>query len=133
MILIKLRRVGATLQQVTCTMSLENRHFVCEVILPENSLLHSATGRSASSKSTTKRSAAFEALSYALAEEVPGQPSVADLSQSTSTEPHNSHVLDSPSTWQGGYTIGNPGTCGINSGRRLRVTWEEIEWGDCSE
>ena len=42
-------------------MSVENRHFVCEVILPENSPLHSATGRPASRKSTAKRSAAFEA------------------------------------------------------------------------
>ena len=42
-------------------MSVENRHFVCEVILPENSPLHSATGRPASRKTTAKRSAAFEA------------------------------------------------------------------------
>ena len=42
-------------------MSVENKQFVCEVILPENSPLHSATGRPASRKSTAKRSAAFEA------------------------------------------------------------------------
>lgn len=42
-------------------MSVENRHFVCEVILPENSPLHSATGRPASRKNIAKRSAAFEA------------------------------------------------------------------------
>ena len=42
-------------------MSVENGHFVCEVILPENSPVHSATGRPASRKFTAKRSAAFEA------------------------------------------------------------------------
>ena len=42
-------------------MSVDNKHFVCEVILPENSPLHSAAGRPASRKSIAKRSAAFEA------------------------------------------------------------------------
>lgn len=42
-------------------ISIENRKFVCEVILPENSPLHSATGLPYSRKSTAKRSAAFEA------------------------------------------------------------------------
>jgi endoribonuclease Dicer len=50
-----------TTQQVVYTMSVENKQFVCEVILPENSPLQSATGRPASRKSTAKRSAAFEA------------------------------------------------------------------------
>lgn len=50
-----------TTQQVVYTMSVENKQFVSEVILPENSPLHSATGTPASRKSIAKRSAAFEA------------------------------------------------------------------------
>ena len=42
-------------------VSAEDKKFQCEVILPENSPLHSATGRPASRKSIAKRSAAFEA------------------------------------------------------------------------
>lgn len=41
-------------------MSTENKKFICEVILPENSPVISATGRPASKKSIAKRSAAFE-------------------------------------------------------------------------
>ena len=39
----------------------ENHKFVCEVILPSSSPLHSATGRPQSRKMTARRSAAFEA------------------------------------------------------------------------
>ena len=42
-------------------VSAENKKFKCEVTLPQNSPLQSATGRPASRKSTAKRSAAFEA------------------------------------------------------------------------
>ncbi len=42
-------------------MSVENRNYVCEVILPENSPVLSAIGKPCSRKSTAKRSAAFEA------------------------------------------------------------------------
>lgn len=47
--------------QATYYMSSENKKFVCEVILPENSPLHATTGKSATRKSIAKRSAAFEA------------------------------------------------------------------------
>lgn len=42
-------------------MRVDNKLFVCEVILPENSPVRSATGRPSSRKSVAKRSAAFEA------------------------------------------------------------------------
>ncbi len=42
-------------------MSVENKQYVCEVILPENSPIHSATGKPSSRKAIAKRSAAFEA------------------------------------------------------------------------
>ena len=42
-------------------MSVQNRKFVCEVILPESSPIHSATGKPSSRKAIAKRSAAFEA------------------------------------------------------------------------
>jgi len=42
-------------------MTVEQKQFVCEVILPENSPLRSATGRPSGRKSVAKRSAAFEA------------------------------------------------------------------------
>jgi endoribonuclease Dicer len=42
-------------------MSYSGKQFVCEVILPENSPVLSATGRASSRKSVAKRSAAFEA------------------------------------------------------------------------
>ena len=42
-------------------MSAENKKFVCEVILPESSPIHSATGRPSSRKAIARRSAAFEA------------------------------------------------------------------------
>ena len=42
-------------------MLVEKKQFVCEVILPENSPLRSATGRPSANKSIAKRSAAFEA------------------------------------------------------------------------
>ena len=42
-------------------MSAENKKFQCEVILPDNSPLHSAIGRQANRKSIAKCSAAFEA------------------------------------------------------------------------
>lgn len=42
-------------------MSVENKKFVCEVILPESSPVHSATGRPSSRKAVARRSAAFEA------------------------------------------------------------------------
>ncbi|OCL05832.1 dicer-like protein 1 [Glonium stellatum] len=42
-------------------MSIEAGKFVCEVILPDSSPVHSAIGRPASKKSVAKRSAAFEA------------------------------------------------------------------------
>ena len=42
-------------------MTVEKKHFVCEVILPENSPVHSAIGRPFARKSIAKRSAAFEA------------------------------------------------------------------------
>ena len=48
-------------QQAMYNISSENKKFVCEVILPENSPLHSATGKPCSRKSVAKRSAAFEA------------------------------------------------------------------------
>lgn len=41
-------------------MSTENRKYICEVVLPENSPVISATGRQARKKSIAKRSAAFE-------------------------------------------------------------------------
>lgn len=42
-------------------MSVEHKQFVCEVILPENSPVRSATGLPTATKSMAKRSAAFEA------------------------------------------------------------------------
>ena len=42
-------------------MSATNKKFVCEVILPESSPIHSATGRPSSRKAIARRSAAFEA------------------------------------------------------------------------
>ena len=42
-------------------MSVERKKFVCEVILPESSPIHSATGRPSSRKAIARRSAAFEA------------------------------------------------------------------------
>ena len=42
-------------------MSVKNKKFVCEVILPESSPIHSATGRPSSRKAIARRSAAFEA------------------------------------------------------------------------
>ncbi|KAL9126422.1 MAG: hypothetical protein Q9217_004514 [Psora testacea] len=48
-------------QHAQYNISTENKKFVCEVILPENSPLHAATGRPCSRKSIAKRSAAFEA------------------------------------------------------------------------
>ncbi len=42
-------------------MSVQNKKFVCEVILPESSPVHSATGRPSSRKAIARRSAAFEA------------------------------------------------------------------------
>lgn len=42
-------------------MSVENKKFVCEVILPESSPIHSATGRPSARKAIARRSAAFEA------------------------------------------------------------------------
>ena len=42
-------------------MSTENKKFICEVILPESSPIHSATGRPSSRKAIARRSAAFEA------------------------------------------------------------------------
>ena len=47
--------------QANFVMTVENKEYVCEVILPENSPVLSATGRPASRKSIAKRSAAFEA------------------------------------------------------------------------
>ena len=47
--------------QAIYNMSTENKLFVCEVILPGTSPLHSATGRPWSRKTLAKRSAAFEA------------------------------------------------------------------------
>ena len=42
-------------------MSVQNKKFICEVILPESSPIHSATGRPSSRKAIARRSAAFEA------------------------------------------------------------------------
>ena len=50
-----------TALQVSYIMMVEQKQFVCEVILPENSPLRSATGRPSGRKSIAKRSAAFEA------------------------------------------------------------------------
>ena len=47
--------------QISYITTVQDRHFVCDVILPESSPVHSATGRPAAKKSTAKRSAAFEA------------------------------------------------------------------------
>lgn len=47
--------------QATFVMTVEHQQYVCEVILPENSPILSATGRPAAKKSIAKRSAAFEA------------------------------------------------------------------------
>ena len=52
---------GECIPQATYYISVENRKFVCEVILPDNSPIHSATGRPSSKKSIARRSAAFEA------------------------------------------------------------------------
>ncbi len=48
-------------QQATYIMSVESKQYVCEVILPEKSPIHSAIGRPSSNKAIAKRSAAFEA------------------------------------------------------------------------
>ncbi|KAI9877073.1 MAG: Dicer-like protein 1 [Pleopsidium flavum] len=50
-----------TTLQVSYIMTVEHKQFVCEVILPENSPVRSATGRPVGRKSIAKRSAAFEA------------------------------------------------------------------------
>jgi endoribonuclease Dicer len=50
-----------TVPQVSYFMTVEQKQFVCEVILPGNSPLRSARGRSFGKKSIAKRSAAFEA------------------------------------------------------------------------
>lgn len=50
-----------TALQLTYIMTVEQKQFVCEVILPEQSPLRSATGRPFGRKSVAKRSAAFEA------------------------------------------------------------------------
>ena len=42
-------------------MTVEHGQYTCEVVLPENSPIHSAIGRPASTKAIAKRSAAFEA------------------------------------------------------------------------
>lgn len=42
-------------------MNVENRQYICEVILPQNSPIRSAVGRPSSTKAIAKRSAAFEA------------------------------------------------------------------------
>lgn len=47
--------------KATYCMSVQNKKFVCEVILPESSPIHSATGRPSSRKAIARRSAAFEA------------------------------------------------------------------------
>ena len=44
----------------TFIMSVENKRYVCEVILPDHAPIKSAVGRPASRKSIAKRSAAFE-------------------------------------------------------------------------
>jgi len=49
------------IQQANYAISVENKKYVCEVILTEGSPIHSATGRPCSRKSLAKRSAAFEA------------------------------------------------------------------------
>ncbi|KAI9723933.1 MAG: hypothetical protein M1812_000651 [Candelaria pacifica] len=50
-----------TTLQVTYVMSVQDKKFVCEVILPENSPIRSAIGRPATKKSIAKRAAAFSA------------------------------------------------------------------------
>ena len=50
-----------TVLQVTYIMTIENKQYVCEVLLPENSPVRSVFGRPSSRKATAKRSAAFEA------------------------------------------------------------------------
>lgn len=47
--------------RATYCISVENKKFKCEVILPESSPIHSATGRPSSRKAIARRSAAFEA------------------------------------------------------------------------
>lgn len=47
--------------QITYNISVEHKKYTCEVILPETSPLHSASGRAAGRKMIAKRSAAFEA------------------------------------------------------------------------
>ena len=42
-------------------MSVQNKKFLCEVILPESSPIHSATGKPSSRKAIARQSAAFEA------------------------------------------------------------------------
>ena len=54
------RQSDAT-QQANYVMSVENKQYVCEVILPEKSPIRSAMGRPSSRKAMAKRSAAFEA------------------------------------------------------------------------
>ncbi|KAI9705415.1 MAG: Dicer-like protein 1 [Candelina mexicana] len=50
-----------TTLQVTFVMSVQDKEFICEVILPENSPIRSAIGRPATKKSIAKRAAAFSA------------------------------------------------------------------------
>ena len=45
----------------TYVMSVDCKRYICEVILPENSPVHYATGRPSTTKAIAKRSAAFEA------------------------------------------------------------------------
>ena len=52
---------GESMPQAIYHMSTENQNFVCEVILPDNSPVHSAVGRPHSRKVIARRSAAFEA------------------------------------------------------------------------
>ena len=47
--------------KATYCISVQNKKFVCEVLLPESSPIHSATGRPSSRKTIARRSAAFEA------------------------------------------------------------------------
>lgn len=52
---------GESLPQAAYHVFREDQNFVCEVVLPNNSPIHSATGGRHSSKALAKRSAAFEA------------------------------------------------------------------------
>ncbi|KAI9794454.1 MAG: Dicer-like protein 1 [Peltula sp. TS41687] len=50
-----------TIPQPNYIITVQNKQYSCEVILPENAPIRSVTGRPASRKSVAKRSAAFEA------------------------------------------------------------------------